>query len=63
MDERVYIRTDRGLWRAGRCGYAESFADAGLYDRAEAEHLIQGLGPEKQACLVVAPASNEVEHG
>lgn len=37
----------RGYWGPNRAGYFD-YPKSGIYTREEAEHLIQGAGPEKR---------------
>ena len=48
------IYSHNGYWRKNRGGYTNDISRAGIYDRAEAEQIAAGCGPEKgiQLCPV-----------
>jgi len=59
----VHIRTNRGYWRDGGHGYCSEPADAGLFERTDAEDTIKDLGPEFNAKLVAVKESKMFTQG
>lgn len=49
-----HIRTNGLYWRPSGKGYTEDPRDAGRWRQEEAFRLIEGLGPEKHAGIVLA---------
>lgn len=49
-----HIRTNGLYWRPEAKGYTSDVRDAGRWSEEEAHRLIEGLGPEKHAGIVLA---------
>lgn len=56
LSKLALIYSHNGYWRKNQGGYTNDISRAGIYDRAEAEKIAAGCGPEKgvQLCPVNA---------
>lgn len=55
--DKVFIWSDEhnAYWRHNGAGYTVRIGGAGLYDRAEAEKILRGVGPEKRLVIEEIP--------